>query len=115
MWPLLLILCGISFGANAQIYKCSLPGERVVYSDRKCNPLESGGRLKIADNVMNSPGSRRDADLAALRIARLNHQAQVPYADGGTSESFKGERWDGGGEKFMIYSPLLGSGMYLKQ
>ncbi|MCL2308489.1 MAG: hypothetical protein FWC38_09790 [Proteobacteria bacterium] len=114
-WLLALMLCGISLGANAQIYKCSLPGERVVYSDSKCNPLGSGGRLKITDNLMDSPGSKREANLAALRAARLNHHAQAPYADGKTAESAKGERWDGDGEKFMIYSPLLGPGMYLKQ
>jgi hypothetical protein len=115
LWPLALILCGISLGANAQVYKCSLPGERVVYSERKCNPLESGGRLKITDNLMDSPGSKREANLAALRASRLNHQGQAPYADGSLAESVKGERWDGDGEKFMIYSPLLGPGMYLKQ
>jgi hypothetical protein len=110
------MLCGTSSGLNAQIYKCSLPGERVVYSDRKCNPLESGGRLKITDNLMNSPGSTRDADLTALRVARLkNYQAQVPYVEGNTAEFVKGERWDGSGETFMIYSPLLGPGMYLNR
>jgi response regulator RpfG family c-di-GMP phosphodiesterase len=83
--------------------------------DRKCNPLENGGRLKITDNLMNSPGSKREANLAALRASRLNQQAKAPYTDGNTSESFKGERWDGSGEKFMIYSPLLGPGMYLNQ
>jgi hypothetical protein len=120
LWLLVLMLCGASSGVNAQIYKCSLPGERVVYSDRKCNPLESGGRLKITDNSMNSPGSTREADLAALRAARLNPQtSQVPYVEGkATAESagfVKGERWDGSGETFMIYSPLLGSGMYLNR
>ncbi|MDR0769715.1 MAG: hypothetical protein LBE75_00740 [Burkholderiales bacterium] len=107
-----LILCSVSLGVNAQIYKCSLPGERVVYSDSKCDPLASGGRLKITDNLMDSPGSKREANLTTLRASRLNHQAQVPYLDANATESVKGGRWDGSGETFMIYSPLLGPGMY---
>ncbi len=110
--PVGIALLLATAGAAAQIYKCSLPGERVVYSDRKCGPLESGGRLKITDNLMDSPGSTREADLTARRIARLNQQVQAPYLDGKAADFVKGGRWDGNSETFTIYSPLLGPGMY---
>lgn len=76
--------------------------------------------IQITDNVMDGIGSTRDADAAALIRERLANSARVQVQ---SDEIFIRALRDGEDHKnrakddtqFMIYSPLLGPGMAMKQ
>lgn len=115
-----VVLLWIPMAVQAQIYKCTLPNEPVVYSDRKCAPKNARIQLQITDNVMDGIGSTRDADAAALIRERLANSARVQVQ---SDEIFIRALRDGEDHKnrakdetqFMMYSPLLGPGMAMKQ
>jgi hypothetical protein len=52
-------------GAVAQLYRCTTDDGRIVYSDRKCAPIEQRQFVKITDNSMDNSNLQSTATIRA--------------------------------------------------
>jgi hypothetical protein len=53
----ILVLAALCTGASAQLYKCTRPDGKIVYSDTRCEAAASGAALKVVPNSSTDPNA----------------------------------------------------------